>query len=214
MPGFVVFCPSAPSTGTLIKGHNTAALARFTSRGAVHPLAASLNASWTLRSVFGVRGQEGLMIACWVNVGLGRVEYARRGTSDMVGDEMEKRKAILLGSYGLYGKERGRFIAQGPAHYINSTISLTTNTAQHDFCVPRQVVSSLYPISCRWQWRGLWWRLSKCRRRCKCRRSRVGKRNDRFLLGCAIGVRLDLVDLAFCFLPGFQILWRSFKLGK
>ena len=126
MPGFVVFCPSAPSTGILIKGHNTAALARFTSRGAVQPLAASLNASWTRRSVFGVSGQEGLMIACWVNVGLGKVEYARRGTNDMVGDEMEKRNAILLGSYGSYGKERGRFIAQGPAHYINSTISLTT----------------------------------------------------------------------------------------
>lgn len=208
MPGFVVFCPSGPSTGTLIKGHNTAALARFTSGGALHPLAASLNASWTRRSVFGVSGQEGLMIACWVKVGLGKVEYARRGTNDMVGDEREKRNAILLRPYG---KERGRFIAQGPAHYINSTISLTTNTAQYDFCVPCQLVSSLYPISCRWQWRGLWWRPSRCRCRRRC--SRVGKRDDRLLLWCAIGMRLDFVDLAFRFLPGFQILWRSFKLG-
>ena len=89
IPGFVVLCPSAPSTGTLIKGHNTAALARFTSRGAVHSLAASFNTSWTRRSVFGVSGQAGLMIACWVNVGLGKVEYARRGTNDMVGDERD-----------------------------------------------------------------------------------------------------------------------------
>jgi len=32
------------------------------------------------------------MIACGVNVGLGKVEYARRGMNDMVGDERENKK--------------------------------------------------------------------------------------------------------------------------
>lgn len=64
------------------------------------------------------------MIACWVNVGLGKVEYARRGTNDMVGDERDNSFRVVW-----YRKESGHFIAQAPAHYINSTISLTTNTA-------------------------------------------------------------------------------------
>jgi hypothetical protein len=119
-----------------------------------------------------------------------------------------KRITILSGSYG---KERGRYIAQRPAHYINSTISLTTNTTQYGFCVPRQLASSRYSISGRWQRGRHWWRPPRCWCWCWC--SRVGRRDDRFLLRRAIRVWLDLVDLAFRFLPGFQVLRRRFKVS-
>ena len=50
------------------------------------------------------------MIACEVNVGFGSVEYAKRGTNDMVGARGKKKRNPLV----TYGSERGGFHSLRP----------------------------------------------------------------------------------------------------